>query len=624
MIELPLQDPEADPSDSPDALTPGTLLDDVFRVDRLICCTGFGIVYLARDLTLDCPVVIKEYLPGAIARRGLGQQVITRATTHAPGFAQGLRAFVQEAQMLARCDHPSLLRVTRLWQANGTAYRVMPFYAGHSLLSWRHSLPAPPDDALLRSFANDLLGALKVVHHAGLVHRRVMPANILVRTEAPPVLMDFDAVRYTLVSDKAQSLMAAIDPGYSADASMAWHPELPQTAASDLHSLAATLHFCISGQPPSLSGGLGTRRDSLREVIARLRVAHPGLSYSSSWVDAIDKALHPDPAQWPQSVAEFRALLEAQPAPAKPAAAQTESEVAPSPEAVAAPAAAAEPSLLSSSAPAASSDKEEPHSEFFPLFGDRLGIDAEHPPRASRSTPPGARNSRPMPIDPPLHRSSPRGGDSTFGEPSTLGEPRRPRVEPARPRNPKLVPWAIAAVVLGMATMAIWKAQDERQQDRLLSEIAKSVPLPELSLPHTTPHTLPSSTGTIVANEEVTTAPSTPASVPPPVVVATGAIKEAAAPAAPESRIAEVSLPSEPTSAGPAAPVQSTERPKPETRPTPEKQRASAAVARSDPRGACGNRTQFSLYRCMQTQCGRAHLAQHPSCKQWRARGETG
>ncbi|HZE91771.1 MAG TPA: protein kinase, partial [Rhizobacter sp.] len=202
------------PSSGGHALAPGTRLE-YFEIAHVLSTSSFGIVYLATDLVLQQPVAIKEYLPTAAASRSDGLNVTLQAAAQADAFQRGRRAFIHEARMLARCDNPALLRILRLWEGNGTVYRAMPYYAGTSLLTWRQSLQDPPQEAWLRNFSEVLLGALDTLGQAGLVHRRITPSNILLQPDERPVLLDFDAVRSEMVSDQAQSLMAALDPAFA-------------------------------------------------------------------------------------------------------------------------------------------------------------------------------------------------------------------------------------------------------------------------------------------------------------------------------------------------------------------------------------------------------------------------
>ena len=200
------------PFRSPERALPAQTRLDEYEIERVLAQSSFGVVYRAYDHGLRLHVAIKEYLPDALALRSAETQVVLRARSHAERFDQGLQAFIGEAQTLARCDHPSLLRILRVLQRHGTAYRVMRYTPGPTLLEHRRQLAAPPDVAAMRSWLDALLGALDALHEEGCVHGAVAPGNILLLHGGKPLLLDFDAVRTALISDRTQSMMAALEP----------------------------------------------------------------------------------------------------------------------------------------------------------------------------------------------------------------------------------------------------------------------------------------------------------------------------------------------------------------------------------------------------------------------------
>ena len=117
---------------SENALPIGTRLHE-FEIIDLVGEGGFGIVYLARDCVLERKVALKEYLPSALASRGPGMTVAPTSSGSSETFQIGLRSFINEGRMLAQFDHPALVKVYRFWEANGTAYMVMPYYQGITL-----------------------------------------------------------------------------------------------------------------------------------------------------------------------------------------------------------------------------------------------------------------------------------------------------------------------------------------------------------------------------------------------------------------------------------------------------------------------------------------------------------
>ncbi len=195
------------------ALPPGTRLGE-FEVLGLLGLGGFGIVYRALDHALEREVAIKEYMPAMLAGRTETLHVSLRSQSDAEIFEAGRRSFVNEAKLLARFDHPSLVKVYRFWEANDTAYMAMPIYHGRTLRDVRQQMDRPPDEAWVRALLAPLLSALERLHGEGVYHRDIAPDNILIEPDGRPVLLDFGAARRVL-SDKSQALTAILKPAYA-------------------------------------------------------------------------------------------------------------------------------------------------------------------------------------------------------------------------------------------------------------------------------------------------------------------------------------------------------------------------------------------------------------------------
>ena len=133
-----------------DALPPGTMLGE-FELQALLGVGGFGMVYRGYDHSLHRPVAIKEYMPSSLVGRDAGGAVTARSTADAQPFQTGLQSFIAEARVLARFDHPSLVKVYRFWEANNTAYMAMPLYEGITLKEARRRMSGPPPEKWLRS-----------------------------------------------------------------------------------------------------------------------------------------------------------------------------------------------------------------------------------------------------------------------------------------------------------------------------------------------------------------------------------------------------------------------------------------------------------------------------------------
>lgn len=144
-----------------------------FELRGLLGVGGFGMVYQGYDHSLQRPVAIKEYMPSSLVGRVSGLQVSAKSTADAQPFQAGLSSFIEEARLLARFDHPSLVKVYRFWEANNTAYMAMPLYSGITLKQARKQMSGPPPEAWLRTVLWSVMEALKVLHGNNTLHRDV-------------------------------------------------------------------------------------------------------------------------------------------------------------------------------------------------------------------------------------------------------------------------------------------------------------------------------------------------------------------------------------------------------------------------------------------------------------------
>lgn len=285
------------------ALPPGTRLAE-FEVKGVLGVGGFGIVYLAFDHALEREVAVKEYMPASMAGRTETMHVSLRSQSDAEVFALGLRSFVNEAKLLARFDHPSLIKVHRFWEGNGTAYMAMPVLRGRTLKDIRRNTHRAPDEAWLRSTLAPLLGALEQLHNEGVYHRDIAPDNIHLEAEGRPVLLDFGAAR-RVITGKTQTLTAILKPAYAPIEQYGETGTIKQGPWTDLYALGATLHFMLLGHPPAPA----TARAIAGEATALAAQPVPGVS--AAMLGLIEWMLAPRPADRPQNVAELRAVLEA-------------------------------------------------------------------------------------------------------------------------------------------------------------------------------------------------------------------------------------------------------------------------------------------------------------------------
>lgn len=273
-----------------------------YSIEALLGCGGFGLTYRARDNHLECDVAIKEYLPQDMALRVEGQTVCARAASRQEDYQAGLKRFLAEARTLASFRHPNIVRITRFFEANGTAYMVMDYERGEPLREWKRTRRVVTEDEILRMFL-PLLEGLEVVHQGGVTHRDIKPANIYVReTDGSLVLLDFGSARQTVGA--SEGLTTIVTPGYAPFEQ--YHSRGAQGPWSDIYAMGGVLYWLISGEKPLEAPA--RLKDDIMTPVAEIGRGR----FSAAFLAAIDWALRSDEKTRPRSVADFKAALTGQ------------------------------------------------------------------------------------------------------------------------------------------------------------------------------------------------------------------------------------------------------------------------------------------------------------------------
>jgi len=268
----------------PAHLPHGTQLES-YRIQRLLATGGFSRVYLAHDEN-DVPVAIKEY---RIAEDDRAK------------FLHGMRCFFEEGRALTRFAHPNVVRVLNFFRANDTVYLVMRYERGRTLHEHLGQYRGVLDEAWVRSTFAQLLNGLREVHTNKLLHLDIKPANIYLRVDGSPLLLDFGAARYAL-SAEGTKLAPTYTPGYAAPEQHLWRDLLGPW--SDIYSVGATMYATLAAGEPPQAANLRSTKDEY--VPARKAWA---AKYSAELLDIVDWCLRLDHLERPQSVLALQKTL---------------------------------------------------------------------------------------------------------------------------------------------------------------------------------------------------------------------------------------------------------------------------------------------------------------------------
>lgn len=283
------------------AMPSGTKLGE-FEITGVIGEGGFGIVYSARDSSLDRIVAIKEYLPSAFASRTTAGTVQVRASEHSKTFDAGLSSFINEARMLAKFSHPGLVEVFRFWEGNGTAYMAMRYYRGVTLREMLRTNPQVVTELWLCETLDPILLALQELHNEKCYHRDIAPDNILVLPNGRSVLMDFGAAR-RIIGGMTRALTTVLKPGYAPIEQYSDDGSMAQGAWTDIYAIGGLLYHAMTGKVP-VQAISRMMNDPLKPVAAAARA-----EFSPNLCAVVMKCLAVMPENRYQSVDELRAAL---------------------------------------------------------------------------------------------------------------------------------------------------------------------------------------------------------------------------------------------------------------------------------------------------------------------------
>lgn len=294
-------------------LPDGTILRHYTITGRL-GCGGYGLTYRARHTAKGYAVVIKEHIPLGMAMREPGSSEVSfPSPQEEERFRATMMEFLEEITVLRALEYPGIVPIIDSFEANDTAYYVMPFIPGTTLqVPEQTSLDAHHQRMQARHIQHQLRALLCTLeymaqHH--IVHRDIKPDNILLAAGANPVLLDFGSARQL---QPGKVFSNVFTPTFCAPEQATATSDRAMCEAlgpwTDIYALGATFYYLIAHlMPPSAEARVYSTPDPYKPLASR-----PDLRdiYGHEFLAAIDRALELSPADRWQSAASWRESIE--------------------------------------------------------------------------------------------------------------------------------------------------------------------------------------------------------------------------------------------------------------------------------------------------------------------------
>lgn len=281
-------------------LQPGSLLQGgKYQIVRILGQGGFGITYEATQVVLNRTVAIKEFFMKEHCDRDAQTSHVSVPSSGSRDIVSRFRSkFLKEAQVIASCNHPNIVKILDVFEENGTAYYVMEYMPGGSLSDKIRSEGALRMSAI--GYIRQIGSALDYLHSMNTLHLDVKPANILLDRSGNAVLIDFGISKhYDDAGGQTSTTPIGISKGFAPLEQYHQGDVSSFTPATDIYSLGATLFYLVTGQTPPEASQI------YEDGIPQLGGSIPG-----NVRDSIVAAMQPRRKDRPQRVTDFLRILD--------------------------------------------------------------------------------------------------------------------------------------------------------------------------------------------------------------------------------------------------------------------------------------------------------------------------
>ncbi len=233
---------------NPMYITPGTILRDRYLIGILLRFNGESATYIGHDMSTDCKVIIREYMPVNLCSRVKNKATISVNYDNLAKYKAFMAEYTELNKSIARLrNNSNIMPVLDMFAENNTTYTIFENIEGMKLMDYiKENAGELSWDQVSRIFPQ-LFTTVGILHNSGLIHRAICPENIYINQKGELKITGFCVSAVRTVN---AGLEHELFKGYTAPEQYSGNTDSRQGSWTDVYGICALLYRCLTGCMP--------------------------------------------------------------------------------------------------------------------------------------------------------------------------------------------------------------------------------------------------------------------------------------------------------------------------------------------------------------------------------------
>lgn len=229
-------------------IAPGIILRDRYLVGMLLECNGEGATYIGHDLSTECKVLLREYMPVNFCTRVKNKATISVNYNNLAKYKAFMAEYTELNKSLARLRNNSNIDpILDMFADNNTTYTVFEYIEGQKIVDYLKDNAGEISWEQVAKLFPQLFTTIGILHNSGIIHRAISPETVFINNKGELKLMGFCV---SAVRTADAGLEYELFKGYAAPEQYSASSSSRQGTWTDVYGICALLYRCLTGCMP--------------------------------------------------------------------------------------------------------------------------------------------------------------------------------------------------------------------------------------------------------------------------------------------------------------------------------------------------------------------------------------